>query len=85
MLVTKIAFTNMFKNFQSYLLHFVSISMSILIFFTFMSLANNPLIRKIFLRWEVIGSSLFSSSAFVLILFVGFFIFLFEQLFFKAT
>lgn len=83
MLVTKIAFTNMFKNFQSYLLHFVSISMSILIFFTFMSLANNPLIRKIFLRWEVIGSSLFSSSAFVLILFVAFFIFYSNSYFLK--
>ncbi|EUJ29180.1 hypothetical protein MFLO_11355 [Listeria floridensis FSL S10-1187] len=33
--LVKIAFTNMIKNFQSYLLYFISTAVSILIFFHF--------------------------------------------------
>ncbi len=73
----------MWKNFNQYMIYFISIAISVLIYFTFMSLSQNPLIDKIFKRWELIGNSLFSSAGFILILFVGFFIFYSNSYFLK--
>ncbi|WP_088810875.1 MULTISPECIES: ABC transporter permease [Listeria] len=83
MTLFKIAVTNMRKNFNQYLIYFISIAISVLIYFTFMSLSQNPLINKIFKNWEVVGNSLFSSAGVILILFVGFFIFYSNSYFLK--
>lgn len=83
MTLFKIAVTNMVKNFNQYVIYFISIAISVLIYFTFISLAKNPLINKIFMRWEVLGNSLFSFAGVILILFVGFFIFYSNSYFLK--
>ncbi|HFK0592106.1 TPA: hypothetical protein ACGXZ3_001846, partial [Listeria monocytogenes] len=51
----KVALTNMRKNFNQYIVYFVSLIVCVLVFFTFVSLSYNPLIDTVFKRWELFG------------------------------
>ncbi|HDM9180776.1 TPA: ABC transporter permease, partial [Listeria innocua] len=79
----KIALTNMRKNFNQYIVYFVSLIVCVLVFFTFVSLSYNPLIDKVFKRWELFGPAMFSSASLMLILFIFFFIFYSNSFFLK--
>lgn len=78
MTLFKIAFTNMRKNFGQFAMYLGSLVLSVLIYFTFVSLAYNRSIGIIFKKWELGGQGVFMAAAIVLIFFVGFFVFLFE-------
>ncbi|MBC1390980.1 ABC transporter permease [Listeria welshimeri] len=71
----KVALTNMRKNFNQYIVYFVSLIVCVLVFFTFVSLSYNPLIDKVFKKWELFGPAMFSAASIILILFIFFFIF----------
>ncbi|CAM4284398.1 ABC transporter permease [Listeria booriae] len=75
MTLFKIAFTNMRKNFGQFAMYLGSLVLSVLIYFTFVSLAYNRSIGIIFKKWELGGQGVFMAAAFVLIFFVGFFVF----------
>lgn len=74
----KVALTNMRKNFNQYIVYFVSLIVCVLVFFTFVSLSYNPLIDTVFKRWELFGPAMFSSASLMLILFIIFFYILFQ-------
>lgn len=63
------------KNFNQYIVYFVSLIVCVLVFFTFVSLSYNPLIDKVFKKWELFGPAMFSAASIILILFIFFFIF----------
>lgn len=77
----KVALTNMRKNFNQYIVYFVSLIVCVLVFFTFVSLSYNPLIDTVFKRWELFGPAMFSSASLMLILFIIFFYILFQWFF----
>ncbi|MBF2364214.1 ABC transporter permease [Listeria marthii] len=79
----KVALTNMRKNFNQYIVYFVSLIVCVLVFFTFVSLSYNPLIETVFKRWELFGPAMFSSASIMLILFIFFFIFYSNSFFLK--
>ncbi|MBC1489469.1 ABC transporter permease [Listeria sp. FSL L7-1485] len=79
----KVALTNMRKNFTQFMVYFVSLIVCVLVFFTFVSLSYNPLIDKVFKRWELFGPAMFSAASIVLILFIFFFIFYSNSFFLK--
>ncbi|EAC5124550.1 ABC transporter permease [Listeria monocytogenes] len=79
----KVALTNMRKNFNQYIVYFVSLIVCVLVFFTFVSLSYNPLIDTVFKRWELFGPAMFSSASLMLILFIIFFIFYSNGFFLK--
>ncbi|EAH0470140.1 TPA_asm: ABC transporter permease, partial [Listeria monocytogenes] len=79
----KVALTNMRKNFNQYIVYFVSLIVCVLVFFTFVSLSYNPLIDTVFKRWELFGPAMFSSASLMLILFIIFFIFYSNSFFLK--
>ncbi|MBC2331065.1 ABC transporter permease [Listeria swaminathanii] len=79
----KVALTNMRKNFNQYIVYFVSLIVCVLVFFTFVSLSYNPLIETVFKRWELFGPAMFSSASILLILFIFFFIFYSNSFFLK--
>ncbi|PZG31736.1 ABC transporter permease [Listeria ivanovii] len=79
----KVALTNMRKNFTQFIVYFVSLIVCVLVFFTFVSLSYNPLIDKVFTRWELFGPAMFSTASLILILFIFFFIFYSNSFFLK--
>lgn len=79
----KVALTNMRKNFTQFMVYFVSLIVCVLVFFTFVSLSYNPLIDKVFTRWELFGPAMFSAASVILILFIFFFIFYSNSFFLK--
>ncbi|WP_099221900.1 ABC transporter permease [Listeria costaricensis] len=83
MTLFKIAYHSMSRNLSQYLIYFISVVVSVVIFFTFMTLANYPLIDQIFKKWELYGSALFFAAALLLALFVVFFIFYSNSYFIK--
>ncbi|EUJ23410.1 putative ABC transporter permease [Listeria grandensis FSL F6-0971] len=82
MTLFKIAFTNVRKNFGQFSMYLGSLILSVLIYFTFVSLAYNKSIGTIFKKWELGAQGVFLAASIVIILFVAFFVFLFEQLFY---
>ncbi|AIS60151.1 ABC transporter permease [Listeria ivanovii subsp. londoniensis] len=83
MMLFKVALTNMRKNFTQFIVYFVSLIVCVLVFFTFVSLSYNPLIDKVFTRWELFGPAMFSTASLILILFIFFFIFYSNSFFLK--
>ncbi len=83
MMLFKVALTNMRKNFTQFIVYFVSLIVCVLVFFTFVSLSYNPLIDKVFTRWELFGPAIFSAASVILILFICFFIFYSNSFFLK--
>lgn len=75
MTLFNIAFTNMRKNFGQFSMYLGSLILSVLIYFTFVSLAYTKSIGVIFDKWEIGGQGVFMAAAIVLILFVAFFVF----------
>ncbi|MBC1501067.1 ABC transporter permease [Listeria weihenstephanensis] len=75
MTLFKIAFTNVRKNFGQFSMYLGSLILSVLIYFTFVSLAYNKSIGIIFKKWGLGGQSVFVAASIVLIIFVAFFIF----------
>ncbi|MBA3926887.1 ABC transporter permease [Listeria rustica] len=75
MTLFNIAFTNMRKNFGQFSMYLGSLILSVLIYFTFVSLAYTKSIGVIFEKWEIGGQGVFMAAAIVLILFVAFFVF----------
>ncbi|MBC1435499.1 FtsX-like permease family protein [Listeria rocourtiae] len=75
MTLFNIAFTNVRKNFNQFSMYLGSLILSVLIYFTFVSLAYNKSIGLIFDKWGIGGQGVFLAAAIVLILFVAFFVF----------
>lgn len=75
MTLFNIAFTNVRKNFSQFSMYLGSLILSVLIYFTFVSLAYTKSISIIFEKWGIGGQGVFLVAAIVLILFVAFFIF----------
>ncbi|WP_051999223.1 FtsX-like permease family protein [Listeria cornellensis] len=75
MTLFNIAFTNVRKNFSQFSMYLGSLILSVLIYFTFVSLAYTKSIGVIFDKWGIGGQGVFMAAAIVLILFVAFFIF----------
>ncbi|MBC6310545.1 FtsX-like permease family protein [Listeria sp. FSL L7-1582] len=75
MTLFNIAFTNMRKNFGQFSMYLGSLILSVLIYFTFVSLAYTKSIGVIFDKWQIGGQGVFMAAAIVLILFVAFFVF----------
>ncbi|KGL46162.1 ABC transporter permease [Listeria sp. SHR_NRA_18] len=75
MTLFNIAFTNVRKNFSQFSMYLGSLILSVLIYFTFVSLAYTKSIGVIFEKWGIGGQGVFMAAAIVLILFVAFFVF----------
>ncbi|MBC1475431.1 ABC transporter permease [Listeria grandensis] len=75
MTLFKIAFTNVRKNFGQFSMYLGSLILSVLIYFTFVSLAYNKSIGTIFKKWELGAYGVFLAASIVIILFVAFFVF----------
>jgi putative ABC transport system permease protein len=73
MTVFDIVKKNIKGNIQNYLLYFISFTISVIIFYTFVSLQDTPEIQVRTESFEIIRSIIFQAS-FLLILFVGVFI-----------